>query len=132
MATRAPPVGFFGLCVRLPGRPEAARAARAFVRGALSARLPVDLVDTAQLLVSELVTNAIQYAGTALTVHIARTPEMLRLAVNDGAAHQHPRRSTAAVDAERGRGLCLIQALAADWGVREVPDGKHVWCALPL
>ena len=132
MATPAPRGYSSGLCVQLPGRPEASLAARAFVRCALAGRLSADQVATAQLLVSELVTNAIQHAGTALTVHIARTPGMLRLAVSDGAAHQHPRRSTRAVDAERGRGLCLIQALAANWGVLEAPDGKQVWCALPL
>ena len=125
-------VGTLGVWLPLDGRPRDAAAARAFVRGLLAGRLPGSIIDTAELLVSELVTNAIQHAGTTLTVDIAHSPEALWIAVTDGDAHNRPRRSAAAPDDERGRGVFLIEALAQDFGVRDVPGGKQVWCVLTL
>jgi anti-sigma regulatory factor (Ser/Thr protein kinase) len=129
MDTRAPPpVGTLHVRLPLPGQPRDAAAARAFLRGVLTGRLPDETLDTAELLVSELVTNAIQHAGTELTVDIAHGPDVLRVAVIDGDPHLRPRR---AAD-ERGRGLTLIAALTQAWGVRDVPGGKQVWCLLTL
>ena len=113
----------------LPGQPRDAAAARAFLRGVLTGRLPDETLDTAELLVSELVTNAIQHAGTELTVDIAHGPDVLRVAVTDGDPHLRPARRPAD---ERGRGLTLIAALTQAWGVRDVPGGKQVWCLLTL
>ena len=130
MATRAPPpIGTLNVRLPLPGQPHDAAAARAFLRGALTGRLPDETLDTAELLVSELVTNAIQHAGTEVTVDIAHGPDLLRVAVTDGDPHPRPRRA-AAPAGERGRGLTLIAALTQAWGVRHVPGGKQVWCLL--
>lgn len=132
MATRAPPPGgTLTVGLALPGQPRDAAAARAFLRGALTGRLPDETLDTAELLISELVTNAIQHAGTELTVDIAHGPGLLRLAVTDGDPHLHLRGAAAPAD-ERGRGLTLISALTQAWGVRDVPGGKQVWCLLTL
>jgi serine/threonine-protein kinase RsbW len=105
---------------------ESARAARQFVRAQLAMQ-PCD-VDTAELLVSELTTNAIGHGcgDVAVSVQVNGT---IRVSVHDddptpvAATHPGP-------TAERGRGLVLVDALATQWGVELDPDGKTVWFEL--
>ncbi|MCD0481496.1 SpoIIE family protein phosphatase [Streptacidiphilus sp. ASG 303] len=101
-----------------------------------------DLADTAELLVSELVTNALVHTdhGAVLAATLVtpaggtpgRTPPhgtRLRVEVRDGAS-QRPRARTPGEHAASGRGLLLVQALADDWGVQPRGDGKATWFEL--
>jgi serine phosphatase RsbU (regulator of sigma subunit)/anti-sigma regulatory factor (Ser/Thr protein kinase) len=116
--------------------PTAPSRARAFTREALHAwGLPSEQVDNAVLLVSELVANGVQHAGTTLEVSCRLAPpDALEVQVAD----QHPARmlpdSPPAMDpdSERGRGLFLPMALAAAWGVTYTAAAKTVWFILSV
>jgi anti-sigma regulatory factor (Ser/Thr protein kinase) len=88
-----------------------------------------ELVDDAQLLVSELVTNALQHGDQrgGIDVRLVITLKELLVSVNDGSANR-PQLRIADADSESGRGLFLVAALADDWGVS--PDGTTTWCTL--
>ncbi|MEE4543500.1 ATP-binding protein [Streptomyces sp. V4-01] len=88
------------------------------------------LVDDAQLLISELVTNALRYGkGGEVEFRLVITLRGLLIAVDDGSAHR-PRLSVAGAGDETGRGLYLVAAFADDWGVS--PDGRATWCTLSV
>jgi anti-sigma regulatory factor (Ser/Thr protein kinase) len=110
----------------LPPQPSSASAARALAREEL-AGLPSELVDTVSLLVTELVTNAVLHARTALHLDIEVGPRTVVLQVRDGSPRQPVVRHYGTGDVT-GRGLALVEALSSDWGVRPAPPGKLVWC----
>lgn len=85
-----------------------------------------DLVETAELLVSEIVTNALVHAGTPVEVAFSFIDGGLRIEVTDGSPHAPVPRDYGP-NAGTGRGLMLLQEMVDDWGV--VPDqpGKTVW-----
>jgi anti-sigma regulatory factor (Ser/Thr protein kinase) len=86
------------------------------------------LIDDAQLLVSELVTNALRYGGgREIEFRLVITFQWLLISVNDGSTNR-PQLRIADADSESGRGLFLVAALADDWGVS--PDGTTTWCTL--
>lgn len=92
------------------------------------------LADDATLIVSELVTNAIQHSsGAQVTFTMTVRDGFLRLAVHDEASDR-PVIRHAAVDAERGRGLFLVDCLAAahggTWGTSD--SGATTWCLLSV
>ena len=104
-------------------------AARRFVMDAVH-RLGKDAVaDVAELLVSELVTNAVLHAGTVVNLRVVGDGTALRIEVSDGVRAQPSRRHYSA-EAATGRGLGLVEALAADWGTRDEATGKTVWCTV--
>ena len=107
--------------------PSSASAARRAVEAALREQgAAEDLVDTATLLVSEVVTNAVLHAGTPLLVRCAADPSSARIEVED----QSPVVPSAlchAEDATTGRGLCLVEALAAASGIELTGQSKVVW-----
>jgi len=114
--------------LRLEPEPAAARHARSWVTGIL-AGWPVEGVETARLLVSELVTNSVLHAGTPIAVAYRPEGARARFEVRDGhAAAPVPKRYAA--DSPTGRGLRLLASLAEDWGVERGPDGKTVWFAV--
>lgn len=82
-----------------------------------------------QLLVSELVTNAVLHARTGCTVRLIYDDSHLRVEVGDGNPAA-PSRRRYSEQSGTGRGLALVEALAQDWGVDSVPDGKVVWFVL--
>ena len=114
----------------LPADDRAAALARRFVSETLEG-LGVELPETAVLLASELVTNALLHGAPPLHIEVLATPEGVRVAVTDG----HPDLPTLRVagqEDEHGRGLLLVEALAARWGVDANPPGKSVWFELEL
>ena len=92
------------------------------------------LVDVAELLASELVTNALQHtdSGAVLTATLSGGPvHRLRVEVHDHTA-KRPRLHAPGENATSGRGLLLVQALADSWGVRSLGSGKVVWFELAV
>ncbi|MCG8971770.1 ATP-binding protein [Streptomyces sp. CL12-4] len=103
---------------------------RRLTRASLTYFRRPDLVETAELLLTELATNALRHArGRDIGVRIFLQDDHLVIEVNDGSpAAPVPR--CAGPDDESGRGLFLVVALADTWGVS--PDGTTTWCTLPL
>lgn len=103
-----------------------ARRARRFVDATLRSWACDEVTEVATLLASELVTNALLHAGGAVHVEVSRTPGAVRVEVHD-AGHGAPIVRDASERAESGRGLALVDALAAAWGVSPCRHGKTVW-----
>ena len=116
--------------VTLPPEPRSAARAREFVAEALTVLNRRDLIDAAQLAVSELVTNSVLHANTDIQVAVLPTEAGARIEVCD----EHPGVPTArhyGDYATTGRGLGLVSALAADFGIEsKMPVGKRVWFTL--
>jgi len=112
--------------VHLDPRPESARRARGLVADALVEAGRVDLVETAELLVSELVTNAVVHARTSIDLLITAGADGLRVAVRDGSTHLPSRRHYGRA-ATTGRGLELVGLLSRRHGTDTDDAGKTVW-----
>ena len=99
-----------------------------------------DVVDDAALLVSELVGNAVRYAhplpGDVLTVRWEARRGRLLVRVTDGGGRDAPHVRDAGPRDTRGRGLAIVEALAARWGVERSRDAigamSTVWAELSL
>lgn len=90
-----------------------------------------DRLDDALLVVSELATNAALHAGTPYVVTARRRRGALRLDVFDGSEAAPELREHGDRDAEGGRGLYLVSAMSAAWGVeRRSGGGKLIWADL--
>ena len=114
--------------------PDAAAAARRFVRETLQSwRLGSpdgELSEQAQLLADALVTNAVVHAQTDIRLRLELGGELLHIAVRDF-DRRLPRPLPDDPQAEGGRGLRLVEWVAAAWGARHHPGGgKVVWCTL--
>ena len=116
---------------RLDGGVESVAGARAWVRTLLRSWDLTGLTDVAELLVSELVTNALRHASGRIELTVLRLDDVLTLAVLDS-DQPLPRLRKAAEADEGGRGLNLVAVLASRWGARPTPGGKVVWCDLAL
>ncbi|MDV5145474.1 ATP-binding protein [Streptomyces sp. SBC-4] len=88
-----------------------------------------ELVDNVQLIVSELVTNAIDHGNGPVRLKVACRGGEVRVEVRDGNAVPATLRE-ADEDDESGRGLGIVAYLASDWGVS--PDGTTTWCSFLL
>ena len=112
----------------LPATPMAPRLARRHL-AAVGADWPEDLRDLAVLLTSELVTNAVRYGHGTVRLAVDDRRDRVRIGVTD--ANPEPARSPGPADAtaERGRGLGILDRLAARWGCAPTPGaaGKTVW-----
>ncbi|MGB8997258.1 MAG: ATP-binding protein [Pseudonocardiaceae bacterium] len=89
--------------------------------------------DTAEFVVSELVSNAIEHACTGVGLTLQRGPRGLRIAVRDASPVGFPgpvSRSTDPLGRIRGRGLELVKSLTKSWGVDTQPDGNTVWAEI--
>ncbi|UQU61911.1 ATP-binding protein [Couchioplanes caeruleus] len=106
-------------------------AARNLVGAACEAWRMPDLLHPARIIVSELVTNAVEHAGTDVTVTVWRRGAGLHLSVRDGDPRL-PRLLDASSGApgERGAGLRIVGARATAWGAMATHDGKLVWATL--
>jgi anti-sigma regulatory factor (Ser/Thr protein kinase) len=107
-------------------------AARRFVRRVLEATDAEVALDTAELLTSELVTNAVVHVGSSSELVITTMDGGVRVEVTDHDGRL-PAIETAGADATHGRGLAIVDALADAWGVDGRADnGKTVWFELSL
>ncbi|MFE4667061.1 SpoIIE family protein phosphatase [Streptomyces sp. NPDC056716] len=84
-----------------------------------------------ELIISELVTNAIRYGGTPISLRLLRDDSVLICEVRDGSGTSPRLRRAGAAD-EGGRGLFLVAQLSQRWGTRYTPNGKIIWTEQPL
>ncbi|WP_371577263.1 ATP-binding protein [Streptomyces sp. NBC_01314] len=117
------------LSVEYDPRPTAAAQARAQVRRQLEGWGLLDQTDTAELLVSELVTNALVHAKSRLKLTLSASHGVLRCEVSDTDGRP-PRVRRATRISESGRGMFLVDALARRWGCHQDGPGKTVWFEL--
>ncbi|MFG2147613.1 SpoIIE family protein phosphatase [Streptomyces sp. NPDC048696] len=115
---------------RLPREPRSVGRARELARAQLLAWDLGDLVDTTELLVSELVTNALRYGEGEVRLRLLRDRALVCEVWDAGLVQ--PRRRRARDTDEGGRGLQLVGLLSASWGSRRTPRGKTVWFELSL
>lgn len=109
----------------LEPRDQTAGRARRLVRHALRRWDLEPLVESAELLVSEVITNAVRYAERPVTLRLLRT-DVLRCEVGDDAPTL-PRMRHAQPQDEGGRGLYLVNRIAQRWGATRLSSGKVVW-----
>ena len=107
--------------------PTSAAAARRFVRDVLLS-WTVTAVDADAVLIctDELVTNAIVHVASDIDVVVRFDGGVVRVEVHDRSTRP-PLRQVHPIDAEAGRGLQLVEAMAERWGVAAVDGGKAVW-----
>ncbi|MGW8783038.1 SpoIIE family protein phosphatase [Streptomyces sp. NPDC055796] len=115
----------------LPAEPTAAARARHLTETTLNTWGLGELAFTAELVVSELVTNAYRYGGgTPVTLRLIRDRSLICEVSDNSSTAPHLRR--ARTTDEGGRGLFLVAQLTERWGTRYTRDGKTVWTELPL
>jgi GAF domain-containing protein len=89
-----------------------------------------DLIPTTELLVSELVTNAVKYSRGDVTLRLVNEKALFCEVLDSSGAL--PRLRQANGDDENGRGLQVVRQLSQRWGARRTATGKVVWCEQPL
>jgi anti-sigma regulatory factor (Ser/Thr protein kinase) len=114
--------------LRLEPEPMSASAARAFVRRHVDAA-DVDLRDSAELLASELVTNGVLHARSAMTLGIVARKTCVLIAVSDN-SDAVPAERQPSLSAEGGRGIALVAMIARQWGIAQQDSGKIIWCLI--
>jgi len=118
----------------LAAHPGSAATARRLTRDRLTGwSIADDTCDTAALVVSELVTNAIVHtASRQIVCELHDADELVRIAVRDeGCAPGEPHPSPQRPEEEHGRGLLLVAAMCTAWGAQETGPGLLVWAELP-
>jgi anti-sigma regulatory factor (Ser/Thr protein kinase) len=117
--------------IQLRRHPSETGRARRTVAG-LCSDLDVEVVEVAQLLTTELVTNALKHGRGDITLAVSRVAGDLRIDVTDDGPGT-PEIGGGGPDELGGRGLMVVEALAAVWGVApgSGPHGKTVWFSLP-
>ena len=110
----------------LPPELTSAAKARHLIREPLARWGLDELMPTTELLVSELVTNAIRYATGEVTIRLVLDGSLVCEVLDNSSAL--PRLRHAGRDEECGRGLEVVSQLAQRWGARRTRDGKIVWC----
>ncbi len=118
--------------LELPGTVAAPSVARLFVRNLCQEWGANALCDVAELLSSELVTNAVVHAGSSVELEAAYDDASeLRIDVYDRSPDEVDRSPQPPADgAEGGRGLAIVARLACRWGVDPCSPGKRVWFTL--
>jgi serine phosphatase RsbU (regulator of sigma subunit)/anti-sigma regulatory factor (Ser/Thr protein kinase) len=109
---------------------EAIREGRHFVRDQVVARGAVETADDAALIAAELLANAHQHGLPPVTVCVVGGADVVRIEVTD-ANSRSPVRPAESASNMTGRGLALVDAIAARWGIDRVPaGGKTIWAEL--
>ena len=104
--------------------------ARSFVRRlCVEAGLPPEFGDTAALLTSEMVTNALLHGRSDTRLAVTTDETGLLVEVGDDDVRR-PRRLRKETDSLGGRGLWIVDHLASEWGTYPTPSGKVVWFRL--
>lgn len=121
--------------VRIQWAPAAApRIRKALVEDLLARELPAEVVDEAEIVVSELVANAIRHAKPladgAIRIHWKVKNNVVEVEVSDGGGPTVPRPAPPTTWAPGGRGLRIVRSLAHEWGVIEESHGRTVWASL--
>ena len=114
--------------IQLPGVHEGPARARQFVRDAL-ADFPEHVIETAQLLISELVTNAVLHGEPPVKIELEIDPPGVSVSVRDR-GEEAPVLREPTEGGEHGRGLHIVGHLADEWGVESGVDGTCVWFRL--
>jgi anti-sigma regulatory factor (Ser/Thr protein kinase) len=114
---------------RLPGNPSSAALARRFVRSVLIEWGHEHLIELAELLANELVTNSVLHTESEVALSVSLEGETLRVEVHDNNP-QAPMRRDYSLSAATGRGLVLVEKLSSDWGTEPANAGKVVWFEL--
>ncbi|MCU1672137.1 MAG: putative protein kinase/phosphatase [Frankiales bacterium] len=118
---------------QLPARPTSVHLARRFSRQLLETwDVPPRVVENVELVVSELVTNAARHSEDALEVALEQLPTVLRVTVTDTSHRLPVEAAPVEDDATSGRGLLLVEAVAARWGVDSSGLSKRVWAEFDL
>ncbi len=104
--------------------------ARAFVAQSLMGWHLDGMIETASLVVSEVVTNAVIHARSEADLVLERTPTALRISVTDRGSGL--RRAKPAAGSDGGRGLLIVEELSTSWGVEPTGSGNRVWAELPI
>ncbi len=117
--------------MRLPDSAQAPATARAFLRGAACSTHQAQVFDEAELLVSELATNAVLHGAPPIIVRVeCDGSEGLRVSVTDGEPRS-PIPQEAGPEDGAGRGIRLVDVISNRWGVHPHPgEGKEVWFQL--
>ncbi len=111
---------------------QGVRRARQFLREWLRGVELVAMTEEAELLASEVVTNALVHGDSDVDIHVRRYPERVRVEVRDSDPHLAlPAPVLAEDEAEGGRGLVIVSAMASAWGNSPSGRGKTVWFELP-
>jgi hypothetical protein len=132
LASQHAPTETFVTTVTLPGGLRSAACARRHIRAALAGHPGMA---TAELLVSELVTNAIRYSrsnlpGGRIVLNVTERDQAIRVEViDDGADNSTPHLVDTDAMSPRGRGLWIVQA-QAPWGVERRGERTVVWFKL--
>ena len=119
----------------LPGIPESVPVARLRVRAALGLHGLGEYADDAEIITSELVTNAVQHVrdngaqAIGVTLMHAGSPAAVTVVVSDSSPQEPVRRDTPA-GSEQGRGLRIVEALSAHWGWHREDGGKAIFAVL--
>lgn len=115
----------------LPAAVSSPGDARRFVARTLTESLGREDVETAVLVTSELVTNAVVHAGAGCELLLRGSNGALTISVTDPVPTSAERGRFRA-ELPVGRGLRLLEVLSRKWGVESRADGKTVWCELPV
>jgi PAS domain S-box-containing protein len=111
--------------------PASVPAGRRFVAARLDDWACAHLTDTATLLTSEILTNAVMHGLGPVRLRLRRTDTEIAVIVSDRGRYQPQPRLAGPTD-ETGRGLSLLEMLATSWGARPTEHGKDVWFTLTL
>jgi len=106
---------------------SSASRARSLVRELLADVGDEETCENVQLVVSELVTNAVLYAVSPIRLVLRLDANVIRVEVHDG-SRRLPQVKHNALDAVTGRGLHLVGHYADHWGADSETSGKSVWC----
>jgi anti-sigma regulatory factor (Ser/Thr protein kinase) len=117
--------------VALPAATTAPRDARRFTVETLQTWGVDGMKEEAELIVSELVTNALRHASSPSRVALSATDSCLRIEVADDGPGSAVRRQAVPEDTS-GRGLMLVEAMADRWGSHHDGHEHVVWCELAL
>ncbi|MGI8681123.1 MAG: ATP-binding protein [Mycobacteriales bacterium] len=115
----------------LPPNDHSAARGRRFVRDVLVSCALADLVDTAVLLASELITNAVLHGRSEVELAVEIAQGEVTVSAADLNSRMPVMQSTDEFALD-GRGLAIINLMASQWGVTATEDGKVVWFRLDL